>query len=169
MKRTGLSIAGGIILLLASIGMGIGGIGFSIAGNAESMMALAKKQIEAAEKNGNLTPQQQQQMEDAKAKMAQAEAELKDPEKREKLEKLKSYGYFEVFAALVGVIGGIGLLLAGGFGKVSGMIAAVLGAASCAWGLAIGTGAPVQIVFLILFGIAFAGAFSLKEDRPVAV
>ena len=173
MQRTGLSIAGGVLLLLASVGTGIGGVVWSVMGNAEALMAMSRKQFEAAEKSGKLTPEQKQQIEAARAKIDETEADLTaNPEKRAKLAKLRSYGYFEAFAALVGVIAAIGVLVASGFGKAAGAVAAVLGAATGIWGCTVGTPVPppaLQIAFVVAYGVAFAGALSLKRELPTTV
>ena len=152
MERTGLSIAGGILLILASILTGIGGIGFAVAGHADKLMKYA------AEHSEQFTPEQQQQFEEARKKFES------DPEAKKMLPKLKSYGYFEIAAALVGFIGGIGMLTATAFGKTAGALGAVLGLVTCLWALALfGVGAViVQSIFLILYVLALAGAMSLK-------
>jgi hypothetical protein len=166
MKRTGLSILGGVLLLLGSIAAGLMGIAFA---NPEAAMAMARQQIEISERQRNLTPEQKQQLEANKAALAEAEAQRSDPEMRARLARLKSYGYFEAATALVGVIAAIALLMAGGFGKAAALVAAVLGAVTCVWGMAIGIPAWVQLIFLVVYALAFAGALSLKRELPTAV
>jgi len=155
MERTGLSIAGGILLILASILTGIGGIGFAVAGHAEKLMEYA------AEHSEQFTPEQLQKLEEARKKFES------DPEAKKMLPKLRSYGYFEIAAGLVGFVGGIGLLTATAFGRTSGALGAVLGVVTCLWAMALfGVSAViVQGLFLILFLIALWGALSLKPGE----
>ncbi|MHC4915339.1 MAG: hypothetical protein ACYTGB_07585 [Planctomycetota bacterium] len=165
MRRTGLSIAGAVCLLLASIVTGLGGIIFAAAGHADSMMGMAEESFRQAEAQGNLTEEQKRQMADSREQMNKAMKELnEDPEKRQQLEKMRYYGYFEIVAALIGVIGGVGLLLANAFGKAAGLAGAVLGLLACVWGLiALGVGGIIiQGPFVIMYVVALMGALSLK-------
>jgi hypothetical protein len=166
MKRTGISIAGAICLLFASLFTGIGGIGFSLAGNADSMMSIAEQSFQQAEAQGNLTEEQKRQMAQSREQMDKAMAEINDPKNRAQMDSLKHYGYFEVLAALIGLVGGVGLLLANGFGKAAGTAAAALGLVACVWGVVVmGLGGiVVQGLFLVMYVVALMGALSLKAQ-----
>jgi len=166
MERTGLSIAGGILLLLASICTGIGGTYFAATGNLERLLPVWRAKMTEDDKAGKLKPEQKQQLETS---FAEAEAKLADPEFRARLAKLKAYGYFEIAAALVGLIAAIAVLAATAFGRVAGPIGAVLGAATCVWALIIGAPAQVQGAFLIAYVVAFAGALALRPRAPTTI
>jgi hypothetical protein len=169
--RTGFSILGGLVLLAASVCVGIGGIGWAAAGNLERIMVVYKAQVETMERSGELTPEQQKRLQEAKRQLAEMEAAMNDPAQREKFEKLgemRPYGYYEIIVALLGVIAGIAVLAATGFGKVSGMVVAVLGAISCLWALTLdqAPGVSVQMVFMGLYAVTFFGANSLRRELP---
>jgi uncharacterized membrane protein len=175
MKRTALSVVGGLLFLLAALGVGFGGASWAIYGNADSVMARLKNSIEAAKGTGNLTPEDQRKIEDAKAKLARMETELADPEKRAERERMAPYGYFEIAVGLVALIAGVCVLAAMGIGKPVGVIAGTLGVLSCVWGVIVGAppGMPfaalVQMLCLIVFGVATIGALALKKKEPEEV
>ncbi len=160
MKRTGISIAGAICLLFASLFTGLGGVGMTFVGHADKLMDYANK---AAEAEGKMTPEQKRQLEESSKQVNEA---LKDPEKRQQMESMKNYGYFELLAALVGLVGGVGLLLANGFGKAAGIAGAALGLLACVWGVVVmGLGGiVVQGLFLVMYVVALMGALSLKSQ-----
>ncbi|HOX43313.1 MAG TPA: hypothetical protein PK668_06935 [Myxococcota bacterium] len=159
MQRTGLSIAGGVAILVASLFTGIGGFGFTIAGKAGDLMDMAREQM--AKQQAPRTEAEARQLEDARAKMAEAEEMLARSDVQDKMKSMRSYGKFELLAALVGLIGGIALLTATGFGKAAGVVAAVLGLITCAWGFAVTEAALLQILFALAYGVGLFGALSL--------
>lgn len=169
-QRTTISVIGGILLLLASLGSGIGGAVFA---TSESLLNFAQRQTEEEAGRGNLTPAEKRRNEENRANIAKVKEELdNDPAKRQKLEDVKTYGGYEVVAALVGIIGGIGLLTAGAFGKYAGIIGAVMGLLACIYALSV-LGAGMIVVegfFMVAYGLAIWGALSLKpaENVPAA-
>ncbi len=160
MQRTGLSIAGGVALLIASLFTGIGGFGFSVAGNAGDLMELAR--VELAKQQAPRTEAEAQKLEDARAKMAEADAMLARADVQDKMKAMRRYGKFELLAALVGLVGGIALLTATRFGKLAGIAAAGLGLVTCAWGVKVTDAAFVQAMFGLAYAVGLFGALSLR-------
>jgi hypothetical protein len=178
MKRTLLSVLGGLLFLGASVAVGIGGIGSVTYGKLDFVVSQLRQQVEAAGKTGTLSPEDQKKLEETKAQLTKAEADLANPEKRAARERFVPYGYFGIAVGLVGLLAAITVLAASGIGKLVGVLAGTLGVLSCVWGVIIGPPpwlpvsipssglALLQVGFLIVFGIATIGALSLKKKEP---
>jgi predicted cobalt transporter CbtA len=172
MKRTTLSILGGLLFLGMSLGVGVAGGFWSVYANADMLVGKLRQQVEAVGKSGTLSPEDQKKLEETKAQLAKMEADLANPEKRAARERFAPYGYFEIAVGLVGLLAGIIVLAASSIGKLVGVLAGTLGVLSCVWGVVIGAppGMPaaalIQVGCLIVFGLATIGALSLKKKEP---
>ncbi|HOX05940.1 MAG TPA: hypothetical protein PK280_06025 [Planctomycetota bacterium] len=169
MKRTWLSITGGILLVLLSLGTGLGGMSYVALSTPENMATMLKeyrRAIDEAEKSA--PPDQRPQFEEARKLVADLEARTAGTGGEVWLASWRPFGYFELFASALGLVGGVALMIGGRFGRTSGLLAGVAGAAACVWGSMIGVPPPVstglQIACLLGYVVAILGAFSIVTE-----
>jgi hypothetical protein len=176
MKRTWLSLAGGVLLLHMSLATSFGGlfyVTFSFPANMAEFLQAQRKELDRREQAGEVTPDQKPTFALAREKLDDLERRTSGPAGEAWLARWRPFGYFELFAAALGLVGGLGLLIGGAFGKSSGTLAGLAGAATCLWGSMLGlppyVSLGVQIPFLLGYVAAILGALSIiTEPQPAA-
>lgn len=171
MQRTWQSIIGGVVLILFSFATGFGGLAwitFSTEKGARQFFSDFRQSLAEAEKNPTATQQQREQIAAMRQKMNDFEKNYDDENFRTRAARWMPLGFFELMAAVAGVIGGITMIIGGRAGRICGALGAVVGAATCVWATLVGVPIPVaaEVMTLLVYVMVLISALSINISEP---